>query len=486
MRRLLVILGISLSMCGLSRAQTFDPQDPFRTVSFDLLNTMVEVAVSVSDAWVKIQARDGSANELAPQLTELRRLDVSLKQELLACGDADRQAVHDTADRLLRMSFSRPDRMVQLSFLAQMLQAAYRTDLDTIQELGDLIDADYLRLSDFDGDGRLTNQDVLPSTLLDNIGQLLSRRGFFRSLLAIGQILEAKNALTRRWEERFYPRAMFFLGDIDGLRAFAADHEIDLIDDWIITAALRAGAEEEAIATQKRLDNDEPDNLSRILFFETQGARVAHCGNMMQARRDHDTTIQQEQEAGIQPTWFGSWEMLLCGQYADARRAALKATWAHRQAACSANRTNVDLTNQYNAILAGVYQAAELRELGAREQSTELLDTVVEEVRQALFLDRFTGYSSLEIVIEDDIAIYMSRLHGPRAELSLVKGMLERGRGNLSTAIADFEEALRLSGVGPSEVIEVGMEQSDGLDIKWLLQLVAWIDEIEASQSQGG
>ena len=210
MIRLLVILGFSLSLCGLGRAQSFDPQDPFRTVSFDLLNTMVEIAVSVSDAWVEIQARDGSAGELAPQLAELRRLDVSLQQELLACGDADRRAVHDTADRLLRMSFSRPDRMLQLSFLAQMLQAAYRTDLDTIQELGDLIDADYLRLTDVDGDGRLTSQDVLPGTLLDNIGQLLNRRGFFRSSLAIGQILEAKNALTRQWEEKFYPQAMFF------------------------------------------------------------------------------------------------------------------------------------------------------------------------------------------------------------------------------------------------------------------------------------
>ena len=84
MIRLLVILGFSLSLCGLGRAQSFDPQDPFRTVSFDLLNTMVEIAVSVSDAWVEIQARDGSTGELAPQLAELRHLNVSLQQELLA------------------------------------------------------------------------------------------------------------------------------------------------------------------------------------------------------------------------------------------------------------------------------------------------------------------------------------------------------------------------------------------------------------------
>ena len=143
------------------------------------------------------------------------------------------------------------------------------------------------------------------------------------------------------------------------------------------------------------------------------------------------------------------------------------------------------MTNQYNAILSGAYQAAELRADGALDAATELLDKVAEEVRQALFLDSFTGYSSLEIVIDDDIAIYMARLHGPRPELSVVKGMLERGRGDIDAAIADFRQAMQLSGVGPEDSIAVELNQSLGLSVEWLLRLNEWIDELEAVDRNG-
>lgn len=460
--------------------QTFDPSDPFRTEFLDILSAMVDVAVPVSEQWVQIRDQGGRPEEIGAQLAELRRLNLALQQELQQCGDRDRADIRDEADRLLRNSFEMPSRMEQLGYLIQMIQAGYRTDVDRIEALAQKLDARYLTIEDFNGDGRVLLEEPSPSALLEATGQLFNNRGFYRSLLAIGSVLEAKEALPPGWEVRHYPQAMFFLGEIDELRSYAQDHAIDLVDDWLITAALRSGADEEALAIQRRIDADDPDNLSRILFFDTDGARAAHCGNMMQSIRDSTSTNQQRSEAGLGRTWFGSWRMLLCGDFADARRAALKATWAERQGQCATKRTNVDLTNQYNAILAGAYQAAQLREAGARDAAAELLDKVAEEVRQALFLDGFTGYSSLEIVIDDDIAIYMTRLHGARPELSVVKGMLERGRGDIDAAIADFQMALSLSGVGPDDAIAIGMDQSQGLNVEWLLQLNEWVDELEA------
>ena len=477
--------GICLLLAPAAKAQTFDPNDPFRTEFLDILSAMVDVAVPVSEQWVEIRKNGGSPDEIGPQLAELRRLNLTLQQELQQCGDGDRVDLRMQVDRLLRASFEAPERMQQLGYTIQIIQAGYRTDVERIDALASRLDARYLTLEDFNGDGRIGREEPSPIALLEAAGALFNNRGFYRSLLAIGSVLEAKDALPPDWETRHYPQAMFFLGEIDQLRAYANDHAIDLVDDWLITAALRAGAEDDALSIQGRIDVVDPDNLSRILFFESEGARAAHCGNMMQAIRDSLSTDQKESEAGLGRTWFGSWRMLLCGNFADARRAALKATWAERQGRCAAKRTNVDLTNQYNGILAGAYQAAELREQGARDAATELLDKVAEEVRQALFLDSFTGYSSLEIVIDDDIAIYMARLHGPRPELSLVKGMLERGRGDIDAAIADFRQAMQLSGVGPEDAVAIGMEQSQGLSVKWLLQLNEWIDELEAIERNG-
>ena len=477
--------GIFLPLAPVATAQTFDPNDPFRTEFLDILSAMVDVAVPVSEKWEEIRKNGGSPEEVGPQLAELRRLNLALQQELQQCGDRDRVGIRAEADRLLRNSFETPGRMQQLGYVIQIVQAGYRTDVERINALAPRLDTEFLTLADFNGDGRLGREEPSVVALLEAAGELFNNRGFYRSLLAIGSVLEAKDALPPAWETRHYPQAMFFLGQIDQLRAYANDHAIELVDDWLITAALRAGAEEEAIAIQDRIDAVEPDNLSRILFFDSEGARAAHCGNMMQSIRDSLSTDQKKREAGLGRTWFGSWRMLLCGQFADARRAALKATWAERQGRCAAKRTNVDLTNQYNAILAGAYQAAELREAGARDEASELFDKVAEEVRQALFLDSFTGFSSLEIVIDDDIAIYMSRLHGPRPELSVVKGMLERGRGDIDAAIADFRQAMRLSGVGPEETIAIGMDQSQGLSVEWLLQLNEWIDELEAIDQNG-
>ena len=477
--------GICLPLAPAANAQTFDPDDPFRTDFLDILSAMVDVAVPVSKKWVEIRKNGGSPEQIGPQLAELQRLNLALQQELQQCGDGDRVDIRMQVDRLLRASFEAPERMQQLGYTIQIIQAGYRTDVERINDLAPLLDANFLTLADFNGDGRVGRDEPSPIALLEAAGSLFNSRGFYRSLLAIGSVLEAKAALPLDWETRHYPQAMFFLGEIDQLRDYANDHAIDLVDDWLITAALRAGAEDEALAIQRRIDAVDPDNLSRILFFDSEGARAAHCGNMMQAIRESLSTDQNESEAGLGRTWFGSWRMLLCGNFADARRAALKATWAERQGRCAAKRTNVDLTNQYNAILSGAYQAAELRADGALDAATELLDKVAEEVRQALFLDSFTGYSSLEIVIDDDIAIYMARLHGPRPELSVVKGMLERGRGDIDAAIADFRQAMQLSGVGPEDSIAVELNQSLGLSVEWLLRLNEWIDELEAVDRNG-
>ena len=78
--------GICLPLAPAANAQTFDPDDPFRTDFLDILSAMVDVAVPVSKKWVEIRKNGGSPDEIGPQLAELQRLNLALQQELQQCG----------------------------------------------------------------------------------------------------------------------------------------------------------------------------------------------------------------------------------------------------------------------------------------------------------------------------------------------------------------------------------------------------------------
>ena len=477
-----------------AQAQTFDPSDPFRMRFLDQMSAMVGSATTFSlDIQADLKAGGDARNVDA---SEVRRLRQDLADEIQECGTRERLNLSDGVVNLMVMNQTllEPRRMRQLGLLVDTFDAASRSDLDAIDRLMNLLDRDFLTLTDTNGNGRLEIGEPSLPDILDVAGDLFSRERFYRSVVAIGDKLLALDAMTEAWRRSFYPSALFHIGEIEKLDAFAADNEVNLIQDWLVTTQLRLGNETEAQALQAQIDAQNPSNLPRILFYETPTARAAHCEAILE---DRNTRVDQEQsEASFGNVNHSSWPLLVCGQFADSRRGALKVAWGNRAGACSSNKTNLELVDLYNGILAGVYQAAELREKGALEESTELLDIVAEEVRRALFLDGFTGLSSLEVVLEDDIPIYMLRLHGDAPELRIVEGMLERARGNSDQARTAFRKALELSGLDPDQPLSDpdsddpagrGDNQlsNDSLEIGWLLRLAKWIDEIEAQAEEG-
>ena len=76
-----------------------------------------------------------------------------------------------------------------------------------------------------------------------------------------------------------------------------------------------------------------------------------------------------------------------------------------------------------------------------------------------LYLDSFTGLGHINIVLDEDIEIYMKHLHGMTPELEVVKGLLEEARGNTDVAVGAWRAAL----------------DSDELHERWVITLQAWV-----------
>ena len=138
---------------------------------------MVDVAVPVSKKWVEIRKNGGSPTRLALNWPSCSVSIWPLQQELQQCGDGDRVDIRMQVDRLLRASFEAPERMQQLGYTIQIIQAGYRTDVERINDLAPLLDANFLTLADFNGDGRVDVMSPSPIALLEAAGSLFNSRG---------------------------------------------------------------------------------------------------------------------------------------------------------------------------------------------------------------------------------------------------------------------------------------------------------------------
>ena len=79
---------------------------------------------------------------------------------------------------------------------------------------------------------------------------------------------------------------------------------------------------------------------------------------------------------------------------------------------CGFRRESANVTDFYNAILSGSYLATEQRKNGEALRSAFTLEEIVAEIRQVLYLDSFTGMGHINIVLDEDIAMYMKHLPG--------------------------------------------------------------------------
>ena len=97
-------------------------------------------------------------------------------------------------------------------------------------------------------------------------------------------------------------------------------------------------------------------------------------------------------------------------------------------------------------------------------------------IRQVLYLDSFTGMGHINIVLDEDIAMYMKHLHGIPPELRVVEGLLEEARENTDLAVRAWRSAL----------------DSEELHERWVITLQAWVEAgssrvsiIDATDSAG-
>mgnify|MGYP001237430909 FL=1 len=104
--------------------------------------------------------------------------------------------------------------------------------------------------------------------------------------------------------------------------------------------------------------------------------------------------------------------------------------------------------------------STEQRKNGELLRSAFTLEEIVAEVRQVLYLDSFTGLGHINIVVDEDIELYMTHLHGMTPELRVVQGLLEEARGNTSLAVDAWRAALT----------------EDELHERWVITLQAWVN----------
>ncbi|MEC7140800.1 MAG: hypothetical protein VXX01_05640, partial [Pseudomonadota bacterium] len=186
--------------------------------------------------------------------------------------------------------------------------------------------------------------------------------------------------------------------------------------------------------------------------------------------------LTAQAEAASTDVRFASWTLLLCGQFADSRRSARKQSWFRKSQRCGFRRESANVTDFYNAILSGSYLATEQRKNGEALRSAFTLEEIVAEIRQVLYLDSFTGMGHINIVLDEDIAMYMKHLHGIPPELRVVEGLLEEARENTDLAVRAWRAAL----------------DSEELHERWVITLQAWVEAgssrvsiIDATNSAG-
>ncbi|MAV46852.1 MAG: hypothetical protein CMM70_03215 [Rhodospirillaceae bacterium] len=436
-----LLIALTLTLAGwttastAANAQAFDPQDPYRRAFLDMMLTFTSAA-ELSEDW----------NEDWDSIRAAR----DLQEELRVCGTFYRR---DLLNHLLLIMREASDEPEVLSGIADVVRASVAfSNMD--EELGkfslEAISDDILGRSDIQG-------------LVDLMTRYFGLEDQYYGNLWFGEALTPRGLAPARLSMDLYPKAEFLVGDIQKFMSYAETAFGSDFLDWPITAAMRAGRDDLARRLQQDYDRTKPTNITKLLFLETPTAQAAHCQGLLQGVRDRlveRENLTARAEAETTGVRFASWTLLLCGQFADSRRSARKMGWERMSRSCGFNRETSNVTDFYNAILSGSYLATEQRKNGELLRSAFTLEEIVAEVRQVLYLDSFTGLGHINIVVDEDIELYMTHLHGMTPELRVVQGLLEEARGNTALAVDAWKAALA----------------EDELHERWVITLQAWVN----------
>ena len=427
-------LAVLLGTASLAQALAFDPQDPYRRIFLDMMLTFTSAAENAEDwteDWDSIRAaRD-------------------VQEELRLCGTWYRT---DLLNHLLTVMTNAKEEPEVLSGVADVVRAAVafgRMNEDVGKLSLEAVSNDILARDDM-------------QQLIHYVTQYLGLEDQYYSNLWFGEALVPRGLAPLSLSDDRFPKAQFLVGDLNDYLPFAERQFGSTFLDWPITAALRAGRTDLANRLQADYDLTRPDNITKLLFLETRTAQAAHCQGLLQGVRDRlmeNDNLTATAEAASTGVRFSSWTLLLCGQFADSRRSARKQGWFTQSRRCGFYRESSNVTDFYNAILSGSYLATEQRKSGELLRSAFTLEEIVAEIRQVLYLDSFTGLGHINIVLDEDIEIYMKHLHGMTPELEVVKGLLEEARGNTDVAVGAWRAAL----------------DSDELHERWVITLQAWV-----------
>ena len=427
--------AVALSGAQTASAQAFDPQDPYRRVFLDMMLTLTsaaEVAEDWSEDWDSIRAvRD-------------------VQEELRLCGTWYRRDLLNHLLTVMDTAREDPDLMAGVADIirASVAFANMNEELGkfSLEAISDTI---------------LAREDM--QTLIAYITQYMGQEDQYYGNLWFGEVLVPRGLAPPQLANNRYPKAEFLVGDLEDYIPYAELSFGDTFLDWPITAAMRAGRDDLARRLQADYDRTVPTNITKLLFLETPTARAAQCQGLLQGVRDRlmeSENLTAPAEAESTGVRFASWTLLLCGQFADSRRSARKMGWDRMARSCGFYRETSNVTDFYNAILSGSYLASEQRQSGELLRSAFTLEEIVAEIRQVLYLDSFTGLGHINIVLDEDIELYMKHLHGITPELRVVQGLLEEARGNTRLAVDAWKAAL---------------ESEDALHERWIITLQAWV-----------
>ena len=448
---LVLAFGLLVAQANHAQAQAFDPQDPYRRVFLDMMLTFTSSAERSEDwtnDWDSLRAaRD-------------------LQEELRLCGTWYRT---DLVNHLLEIMNSNKEDTNLLVAVSGIVRAAVA--FSRMDEEGGKLSLSVVP------DDIIVREDI--QVLIDYITRYMGIEDQYYASLWFGQVLMPRRLAPPGLADNWYPKAEFLVGDLERFIPFAETAFDSDFLDWPITAAMRLGRDDLASRLQARYDAARPYNITKLLFLESPTARAAHCQGLLQGVRDgllQNSQLTAQAEAASTDVRFASWTLLLCGQFADSRRSARKQAWFRQSQRCGFRRESANVTDFYNAILSGSYLATEQRKNGEALRSAFTLEEIVAEIRQVLYLDSFTGMGHINIVLDEDIAMYMKHLHGIPPELRVVEGLLEEARENTDLAVRAWRAAL----------------DSEELHERWVITLQAWVEAgssrvsiIDATDSAG-
>ena len=448
---LVLAFGLLVAQANRAQAQAFDPQDPYRRVFLDMMLTFTSSAERSEDwtnDWDSLRAaRD-------------------LQEELRLCGTWYRT---DLVNQLLEIMTSNTEDKNLLVAVSGIVRAAVA--FSRMDEEGGKLSLSVVP------DDIIVREDI--QVLIDYITRYMGIEDQYYASLWFGQVLMPRGLAPPGLADNWYPKAEFLVGDLERFIPFAETAFDSDFLDWPITAAMRLGRDDLASRLQARYDAARPYNITKLLFLESPTAHAAHCQGLLQGVRDRllqNSQLTAQAEAASTDVRFASWTLLLCGQFADSRRSARKQAWFRQSQRCGFRRESANVTDFYNAILSGSYLATEQRKNGEALRSAFTLEEIVAEIRQVLYLDSFTGMGHINIVLDEDIAMYMKHLHGIPPELRVVEGLLEEARENTDLAVRAWRAAL----------------DSEELHERWVITLQAWVEAgssrvsiIDATDSAG-